>query len=152
MKKINVQLITGVFVVLGIAAFAYQAVNIGGASIRETPGYTLFAKFDSVSGLRTGGIIEAAGVRVGTITGIKFDPENYKAIVSLRINQGVTVQQDAIASVRTQGIIGEKYIKLSAGGFPEQLKDGMEITETESAVSLEELVSKYIFDGSNSKK
>ena len=97
-----------------------------------------------------GGIIEAAGVRVGTITGIKFDPDNYKAIVNLRINEGVQVQQDAIASVRTQGIIGEKYIKLSAGGFPELLTEGMELTQTESAVSLEELVSKYIFEGGGS--
>ena len=151
MKKLNVQMITGLFVLLGIAAFTYQAITIGGASIRETPGYTLTARFDSISGLRVGGIIEAAGVRVGTISGIKFDPDNYKAIVNLRINDGVPVQQDAIASVRTQGIIGEKYIKLSAGGFPELLTDGMEIHETESAVSLEELVSKYIFDGGSKK-
>ncbi len=151
MNKINVQLITGLFVMLGIAAFTYQAVTIGGASIREVPGYTLTARFDSISGLRKGGIIEAAGVRVGTISSIKFDPDNYKAIVNLRINDGVPVQQDAIASVRTQGIIGEKYIKLSAGGFPDLLTEGMEIHETESAVSLEELVSKYIFDGGTKK-
>lgn len=152
MKKLNVQLITGLFVMLGIAAFTYQAVTLGGASLTENKGYTLIAKFDSISGLRVGGVVEAAGVRVGTITGIKFDPDNYKAIVSLRINDGVPVQQDAIASVRTQGIIGEKFIKISAGGFPELLKDGDEITEVESAVSLEELVSKYIFSSSETKK
>lgn len=149
MKKLNVQLVTGFFVMLGIAAFTYQAVTIGGASFTQQDGYTLTARFDNISGLRVGGIIEAAGVRVGTVSGIEFDPDNYQAIVSLRINEGVPVQEDAIAAVRTQGIIGEKYIKLTAGGFPELLGDGDMITETESTVSLEELVSKYIFSGSS---
>ena len=149
MKKLNVQLITGIFVMLGIAAFTYQAVTIGGSSFTQQDGYTLTARFDNISGLRVGSIIEAAGVRVGTVSGIEFDPDNYQAIVSLRINEDVPVQEDAIAAIRTQGIIGEKYIKLTAGGFPELLGDGGVITETESAVSLEELVSKYIFSGSS---
>ncbi len=149
MKKLNVQLVTGLFVMLGIAAFTYQAVTIGGASFTQQDGYTLTARFDNISGLRVGGIIEAAGVRVGTVSGIEFDPDNYQAIVSWRINEGEPVQEDAIAAVRTQGIIGEKYIKLTAGGFPELLGDGDMITETESTVSLEELVSKYIFSGSS---
>lgn len=147
MQKINIQLITGIFVMLGIATFTYQAVTIGGASFRGRPGYTLNARFDNISGLREGAIVEAAGVRVGTVSGITLDAENYQAIVSLRIDEGVPVQEDAIVSIRTQGIIGEKYIKISPGGFDELLTDGMEITETESAISLEELVSKYIFSG-----
>jgi phospholipid/cholesterol/gamma-HCH transport system substrate-binding protein len=151
MKRLNVQLVTGIFVMLGIAAFTYQAVTIGGASFTQQPGYTLKARFDNISGLRAGAIIEAAGVRVGTVSDIEFDPDNYQAIVSLRINDGVPVQEDAIAAVRTQGIIGEKYIKLTAGGFPDLLTDGMQVTETESAVSLEELVSKYIFSGSSAQ-
>jgi phospholipid/cholesterol/gamma-HCH transport system substrate-binding protein len=144
-NKLNIQLLTGIFVMLGIAAFTYQAVTIGGASFSEKPGYTLTARFESISGLRTGAIIEAAGVRVGTVSNIEFDSENYQAIVQLRINQDVPVSEDATASIRTQGIIGEKYIKLSQGGFPDMLSDGKEITSTESALSLEELVSQYIF-------
>jgi phospholipid/cholesterol/gamma-HCH transport system substrate-binding protein len=149
MSKLNIQLATGLFVALGIAAFTYAAVNIGGVSFNEPPSYTLTARFTSISGLRTGGIVEAAGVRVGTVSGIDFDPESYEAIVRLRIDQNVPVQEDAIAAIRTQGIIGEKYVKLTPGGFDELLKDGGEITETESAVSLEELVSKYIFSGNS---
>ncbi|MES2605188.1 MAG: outer membrane lipid asymmetry maintenance protein MlaD [Pseudomonadota bacterium] len=145
MKKLNIQLVTGLFVMLGLAAFTYQAVTIGGARIRQQPGYTLTARFESISGLRVGAIIEAAGVRVGTVSGITFDPDNYQAIVNLRINEGVPVSEDATASVRTQGIIGEKYIKLSQGGFPEMLGDGSELSATESAISLEELVGQYIF-------
>lgn len=147
MKKLNIQLVTGIFVMLGIAAFTYLAVNIGGVRFTEQPGYTLHARFSNISGLRAGAIIEAAGVRIGTVSAIEFDPITYEAIVSLRVNQEVPVQEDAIASIRTQGIIGEKFVKISPGGFEELLTDGGEIYETESAVSLEELVSKYIFSG-----
>jgi phospholipid/cholesterol/gamma-HCH transport system substrate-binding protein len=147
MNKLNIQLITGIFVMIGIATFTYMAVNVGGVRFTEQPGYTLHARFTNISGLRTGAIIEAAGVRVGTVSAIDFDPVSYEAIVSLRINSDVPVQEDAIAAIRTQGIIGEKFIKISPGGFDELLSDGGEIYETESAVSLEELVSKYIFSG-----
>lgn len=147
MSKLNIQLVTGIFVVLGIATFTYQAVTIGGANFSNEATYTLTARFDNISGLREGAIIEAAGVRVGTVSDITLDPDNYQAIVSLRIDQGVPVQEDAIVSIRTQGIIGEKYIKISPGGFDVLLTDGMEISETESAISLEELISKYIFSG-----
>jgi phospholipid/cholesterol/gamma-HCH transport system substrate-binding protein len=150
MSKFNIQLATGIFVALGIAAFSYAAVNIGGVSFNEAPSYTLTARFTSISGLRTGGVVEAAGVRVGTVSGIEFDPTNFEAVVRLRIDEGVPVQEDAIASIRTQGIIGEKFVKITPGGFDELLADGGEITETESAVSLEELVSKYIFSGGGS--
>jgi phospholipid/cholesterol/gamma-HCH transport system substrate-binding protein len=145
MKKLNIQLLTGIFVMIGIASFTYIAVTIGGVRFTQQPGYTLTARFTSISGLQAGAIVEAAGVRIGTVSDIQFDPESYEAIVSLRINEGVPVQEDAIAGIRTQGIIGEKFIKIIPGGFEELLTDGMEIYETESAVNLEELVSKYMF-------
>lgn len=147
MSKLNINLIAGIFVLLGIAAFTYMAVTIGGARFGELPGYTLQARFTNISGLQLGAVVEAAGVRIGTVSAIDFDPDNYEAIVSMRINEGVPVQEDAIASIRTQGIIGEKFVKITPGGFEEILGDGSEIFETESAVSLEELVSKYIFSG-----
>jgi phospholipid/cholesterol/gamma-HCH transport system substrate-binding protein len=147
MSKINIQLLTGVFVMIGLAAFTYLAVTIGSVRFSQQPGYTLTARFTSISGLQTGAIVEAAGVRVGTVTGIAFDADSYEAIVTMRINQEVPVQEDAIAAVRTQGIIGEKFIRIVPGGFEELLTDGAEIFDTESAVSLEELISKYIFTG-----
>ncbi len=150
MSKLNINLITGVFVILGIAAFTYMAVTIGGARLNGVPGYTLQARFTSISGLQRGAAVEAAGVRVGTVEAIDFDPERYEAVVTMRINEGVPVQEDAIASIRTQGIIGEKFVKISPGGFDEILEDGAEIYETESSVSLEELVSKYIFSSGSS--
>lgn len=145
MNKLNIELITGIFVIIGIAAFTWLAVSVAGATFSEQPGYSLSARFSSISGLREGAIVEGAGVRIGTVTDIEFDPDGFEAIVTLRINEGVPVSEDAIAAVRTQGIIGEKYINIIPGGFPELLGDGDEIYETESAISLEELVSKYIF-------
>ena len=145
MNKITIELLTGIFVLIGIAAFTWLAVSIAGASFTEQPGYTLEARFTSISGLREGAVIEGAGVRIGTVSRIDFDPDSFEAIVFLRINEGVPVQEDAIASVRTQGIIGEKYINIVPGGFDELLGDGDVLYETESAISLEELVSRYIF-------
>lgn len=146
MNKLNIQLLTGIFVIISILCFTYAAVTIGGVRFSDQPGYTLHASFTSTSGLQSGAIVEAAGVRIGLVTGITFDPESYEAVVTMRINEGVPVQEDAIAAVRTQGIIGEKFIKIIPGGFEELLMDGDEIYETESSVSLEELVSKYIFE------
>ena|SRR5690554_5170887 len=146
MKKINIELLTGIFVIVGIISFTWLAISVAGVRFTGNAGYTLTARFTSISGLRQGAIVEAAGVRVGTVSRITFDPETYEAVVQLRINEDVPVQEDAVAAVRTQGIIGEKYIKLTPGGFDELLTDGMEILQTESAVSLEELISRYIFN------
>lgn len=146
MSKLNIQLVTGIFVVISVLCFTYAAVNIGGVRFTEQPGYTVHARFTNISGLQTGAIVEAAGVRIGVVSAIKLDPEAYEAVVSMRINAEVPVQEDAIAAIRTQGIIGEKYVKIIPGGFEELLGDGDEIFETESSVSLEELVSKYIFE------
>jgi phospholipid/cholesterol/gamma-HCH transport system substrate-binding protein len=145
MNKINIELITGIFVIIGIAAFTWLAVSVAGATFTEQPGYTLSARFTSISGLRAGAIVEGAGVRIGTVSSIEFDPEAFEAIVKLRINEGVPIQEDAIAAIRTQGIIGEKFINIIPGGFDDLLVDGDEIHDTESSISLEELVSKYIF-------
>ena len=147
MKKLNIELITGVFVLISIACFTYLAVSVAGATFVAQPGFTLTARFTSIAGLREGAVIEAAGVRIGTVASISFDPEDFEAIVGLRINEGIPIQEDAIASIRTQGIIGEKFVKISPGGFDELLTDGMEIYDTESAISIEELVSNYIFSG-----
>ncbi len=145
MAKLNIELITGIFVIIGIACFTWLAISVAGATFSEQPGYSLTARFSSISGLREGAVIEGAGVRIGSVTAIEFDPDSFEAIVHLHINEGVPVQEDAIAAVRTQGIIGEKYINIIPGGFEELLTEGMEIYETESAISIEDLVSRYIF-------
>jgi phospholipid/cholesterol/gamma-HCH transport system substrate-binding protein len=147
MRKINTEIVVGLFVIIGVASFTYMAVVLAGGSLFENPGYTLTATFNSTSGLKTGAPVEGAGVQIGTVTAIEFDNELFQSIVHLRLDEGVKVQEDAIAAIRTQGILGEKYVKIVAGGMEEILEDGMEINDTESSISIEELISKYIFEG-----
>jgi phospholipid/cholesterol/gamma-HCH transport system substrate-binding protein len=108
----------------------------------------LKARFQSSSGLKKGADIEMAGVIIGKVKAISFDPEDYEAVVDLSIPKEIKVQEDAIASVRSTGIIGGKFIKISPGGSDVILEPGETIVETESSVSLEELISKYIFESS----
>jgi len=107
--------------------------------------YRLIARFDSVSGLKAGARVEVAGVEVGSVAAIGLDKtDNYQAEVTLKIKDDVKLTDDVIASVRTSGIIGDKFIKLKPGGSDRLLKDGGSIRETESAIDIEELVSKFI--------
>lgn len=145
MKKINFDAIVGLFVLAGFLAFVYMSLQLGEFSVFSMEKtYSVRATFGNVSGLKRGALVEMAGVNVGKVSNISLG-ENDRAQVELLINNGVKITDDAIASIKTQGIIGDKYIKISQGGSEELLADGAVITETESALDLEELVSKYIF-------
>lgn len=145
MRKLTVEFAVGLFVLAGIASTAYLAVRLGDLTVFADDGYELTARFRSISGLKEGAVIEIAGVRVGTVSKINLDPADYDAVVRLALNPAVQVQEDAIASIRSTGIIGEKYINIAPGGSDTLLQAGEEIAETESSVSLEELIGKYIF-------
>lgn len=144
MKNISIETGVGIFLVAGLLCFGYLAVKLGDVGLFGTEQYPVTAHFSNVSGLKEGSIVEVAGVTIGKVS--KIDLENYQARVELLINPDVQLQEDSIASVRTQGIIGDKYIKIKAGGAGEFIPQGGEIIETESAIELEELVSKYIFE------
>lgn len=145
MKKINFDAVVGLFVLAGFLAFVYMSLQLGEFSVFSMEKtYSVSANFGNVSGLKRGAIVEMAGVNVGKVSNISLG-ENDQAQVRLQINNGVKITDDAVASIKTQGIIGDKYIKISQGGSTELLADGGVIMETESAVDLEELVSKYIF-------
>ena len=145
MKKINVEFVVGLFMIAGFLCFVYLSLQLGEFSVfAGDRTYTLVADFDSVSGLKEGAILEIAGVNVGRVGRINLG-ENDRARVEIQVNREVAVSEDAIASVRTQGIIGDKYIRIIPGGSDIMLKDGDRIADTESAIDLEEMVSKYIF-------
>lgn len=146
MNRLNIEMAVGLFLVMGIASFGYIAIMLGGVDLFDKKTYTVHARFLSASGLKEGAPVEVAGVIVGKVGGIRFDTEHYEAVVDLRIPEEVKLQEDSIASIRSTGIIGSKFVKLTPGGADELLEDGGEITETESSVSLEELISKYIFE------
>lgn len=139
-------MIVGVFLLAGFISFAWLAVKMGDINPFANETYPLTARFTSISGLKEGSTIELAGVVVGKISNIELDTGDYEAVVHLNIDKQIELQDDTIASIRTAGIIGDKYIKISPGGSDIILEPGDEIEETEPAISLEELVSKYIFE------
>ncbi len=148
MHKSSLTLSVGCFMVAGILRLGYLALNLGDLAVLNNRQYTLVARFSSSSGLRPGAFVELAGVRIGKVSSILLDHETYESKVAMRIEPDVHLQRDAIASIRTAGIIGEKFVKISPGGAEDFLQPGDEITETESSISIEELISKYIFEGS----
>ena len=145
-KQSKIVIGVGIFMLMALVAISFIAIKLGDLSIFGTDQYQVIAKFTSASGLRTGAFVEAAGVRVGEVDIITFDTDDYYAVVTLNIDNYVMISEDTIASIRTSGIIGDKFIKLTAGGLDIYLTDGMEIYETEPSINLEELISKYIFE------
>ena len=145
MKKISLEFVVGLFVISGFACFAYMSLQFGEFSFFSMDkSYNVVAYFDNISGLKLGATVEMAGVKIGRVSKISLGEDDL-ARVSMMINKNVSITDDTIASVKTQGIIGDKHIKLIQGGSDKTLKDGGIISETESSLDLEELVSKYIF-------
>jgi phospholipid/cholesterol/gamma-HCH transport system substrate-binding protein len=145
-KILKTELSVGIFMILGLIAISYIAIRLGDISMLGDEQYQLTARFTSASGLRSGAYIEAAGVRVGDIAAIDFDTNEYYAVITMNIDNGVKISDDAIASIRTAGIIGDKFVKITPGGSGIYLQNGEEIYETEPSINLEELISKYIFE------
>ena len=142
MKDTKLELIVGVFVLIGLAALAYLAIKLGKLEIIGSNQRDIQAVFDSAAGLRTGAGVEIAGVQVGQVKRIALDGEH--ALVTLAVQPHVKVYQDAIASIKTRGLIGDKYVSLSPGGSDKELPPGGKIRDTESGVDLEAVIGEFI--------
>ena len=142
MKKGNLELVVGVFVLLGLGCLAYLAIHRGKMEIMGS-GYQFLVNFDNISGLKQGATVEVAGVDVGRVESIRLSPGD-RAQVTLRLEPDLKLHDDAIASIRTKGIIGDKFVKLSPGSSEKLIPPGGKIRDTESAIDLEELISSYI--------
>lgn len=139
----------GVFVLIGLVCVAYLTVKLGKMELFSDKGFEISARFDSATGLRTGADVELAGVPIGRVTAIRLDPDPMRtqAIVDMKLDRDLHLSDDTMASIKTSGLIGDKYISLSRGGSETELKSGGTITETESPMDLESLISKYAFGG-----
>lgn len=146
MKRFNLEVVVGLFMLLGFASFAYMSIKLGDVKIFNDKTYVVNARFGSVAGLKQGAAVDIAGVSVGKVASIKLNHETYEAMVVMHIQPDVKLQEDCIASIRTSGIIGDRYISILPGGSFDLIADGGEIFETESAINFEELLSKYIFE------
>lgn len=147
MKRYSVEVAVGVFVLIGLVCIGYLTIKLGQMQWLGDNYYHVNARFQSVAGLRTGAQVEISGVQVGQVAAIELDPVRQVALVRLRILKEVELSDDVIASVKTSGLIGDKYVRLSPGGSDTLLADGDMIIETESALDVEELISKYVFGG-----
>jgi phospholipid/cholesterol/gamma-HCH transport system substrate-binding protein len=145
MKQNTLELAVGVFMLIGFAAFVYLALQLGEVPfLRQGSTYVLKAEFDNVAGIKKGASVQVAGVTVGEVAEVALSSTE-AALLSLRIEKTLVVPLDSIASVKSQGIIGDKYIQLNLGGDEKKFQPGETIRETESSVDIESLISKFAF-------
>jgi phospholipid/cholesterol/gamma-HCH transport system substrate-binding protein len=146
MEKRSVEILVGVFVLLGmlgVVFLALKAANLGSFSTGDT--YTLYARFDNIGGLKVRGPVRSAGVTVGRIASIKLDPKTYQGVVQLEIDKQVQFPVDSSARILTSGLLGDQYIGLEAGGDDKMFQASDTIKQTQSAVVLESLISQFLF-------
>jgi len=143
MARINTEVVVGFFLLLGLLALGYLAIKLGRMEVIGNSGYTVHATFPNVGGLRTGTPVEIAGVDIGWVEHIEL--KNYQARVAFRLKNGVELPEDSIASIRTKGLIGEQFVRISPGGAEQNIPPGGEIKETEPPVDIMELIANYAF-------
>jgi len=142
MEKTKLELIVGAFVLIGIVCLGYLSIKLGKLEVIGGDRYEVEALFNSASGLKPGAAVEIAGVEVGRVKSIALKED--QAIVLLAVENNIQLYSDTFASIKTRGIIGEKFLSLSPGGGGDPLQAGGTIRDTESGLDLEELVSQYV--------
>lgn len=143
--KNSLDFIVGLFMIAGFVAFGYLALQLGEVSLfSSAKNYTITAQFDNIAGVKKGASVQVAGVVVGQVSKIWLD-EDGVANIALQLNKDVELAIDSMASVKSQGLIGDKFIALSLGGDDELFKEGGVLTDTESSVDIESLISKFAF-------
>ncbi len=150
MKSYSMETAVGLFVLAGLLCVGYLSVRLGKMDLPGGDNYVVQARFLDVTGLKEGASVEMAGVRVGRVEAIVLSKDE-KAIVSMKLNKAVRLTDDSIVSVKTSGLIGDKYLKITPGGG-DPLAPGALLTETESSVDIQELIGKYVFGGVKEEK
>ena len=145
MKHTTIELYMGIFVLLGIAAVAYLTMKLGTGSVVGGDTYLVEARFADAGGLHGGSSVHMAGVTVGRVERVRLDPADFSAIATLRIQSALRLPTDSMASIKTSGLIGDKFVSLSPGADEACLQPGTRITMTESSVDLESLIGKMAF-------
>jgi phospholipid/cholesterol/gamma-HCH transport system substrate-binding protein len=145
MKKYSLETAVGLFVVAGLMCVGYMTVKLGKVSLFGEETYPLKARFASVSGLRVGSPVEIYGIEVGSVVHLGIDAERQMGVVDMTINKGVKVYDDAAATIKTAGLIGDKYLKVDPGGAGVVLKPQGVITQTSVPADIEDLIGKYAF-------
>lgn len=145
MKKISQESIAGTFVLIGICLLAYMTISLGDVRLFGSDSYTVITRFSSVSGLREGNPVEMQGIEVGEVKRLELDQERQLSVAILSINNDIILYDDAIASIKTAGLIGDKFVSLNPGGSGEKLSEGGVILNTESPIDIGDIIGKYAF-------
>ncbi len=145
MRKYSKETTVGIFVVVGLIAIGYLTIKLGDVSFLGDNTYPLYARFSSVTGLRTGSAVDMFGLEIGKVGILTIDQDKQQAVAEFRISKGIKIYQDAIASIKTEGLIGDKFVSIDPGGSEAVLKPGESIVDTQSPTDLMELISKYAF-------
>jgi phospholipid/cholesterol/gamma-HCH transport system substrate-binding protein len=151
MKTAQIERLVGMFVLLGIACISYFALQFGSVQWQALDTYTVEARFTNASGLVLGSQVAIAGVPVGSVTGLKLG-KDFSAVVEFKLRKDVQLPSDSIASIRGHGLLGDKYISLAAGSAEDVLPAGGRLTETESSLDLESLLSRFAFGAVQAEK
>jgi len=147
MSRTTLDLWVGFFVAVGLGSLLFLALKVGNlASTSSGETYPIYAKFDNIGGLKVRGAVKSAGVVVGRVTDIRFDPEAYLGVVTIQVDARYKFPRDTFATINTSGLLGEQYIGLEVGGDTAMLKEGDTIKKTQSAVVLEKLISQFMFN------
>jgi phospholipid/cholesterol/gamma-HCH transport system substrate-binding protein len=145
MKKYSIETTVGIFVVIGLICVGYMAVKLGKVTVLGEDTYPLYARFATVVGLRVGSTIDIYGIEVGKVTSLDIDTERQMALVRLDVKKGIKLYDDASATIKTAGLIGDKYIRIEPGGAGVLLKPGATIIETSVPADIEDLIGKVAF-------
>ncbi len=145
MKKYSMETAVGIFIVIGLICIGYMTVKLGNVSLFGDTAYPLYARFTSVAGLRVGSSVEVYGIQVGSVTSLSIDNEKQMGIVGMKINRNTAIYDDASATIKTAGLIGDKYVKLDPGGSGEVLKPKSFVSQTSVPADIEDLIGRYVF-------
>jgi phospholipid/cholesterol/gamma-HCH transport system substrate-binding protein len=145
MKKYSKETVVGIFVVIGLVCIGYMTVKLGNVGFLGDNTYSLYAKFNTVTGLREGNPVNMLGLEIGKVEKFTLDQDNQQVKLEFKINKGIEIYDDAIASIKTEGLIGDKYVSIDPGGGGDLLADGDSITDTNSPTDIMDLISKYAF-------
>jgi phospholipid/cholesterol/gamma-HCH transport system substrate-binding protein len=143
MRKFDIELTVGLFLIAGILCLGYLSIRLGKMELLGSEGYEIYGLFGNSGGLKNGSSISIAGVEVGRVKGVIL--EDYQAKVVMSLGERVKVQEDSIASIKTRGLIGEKFVEITPGASEKILGPGGRIRETQPAVDFEQLLSSYVF-------
>ncbi len=143
MRRVGVEIAVGIFIIAGLLCLAYISIKLGKVNLLGKNYYPVTAVFSTVKGLKNDTVVEISGVEIGKVESIRLD--NYEAVTTLMIRDDIKLQEDAIASIRTKGLLGEKYIEITPGASDRLIKPGGTMFETEPPIDLEKLIGNFVF-------